>query len=183
MTKKEDPTPIEDLEEGNTEVHVESQSEQTIETPEGKIDERLEELTNDLKRVQAEFVNFRRRAEDEKADLMRYATGRIAREFLTVRDSFDGEQKHRPESLDQTWAGSIDSIRSQFDKAMSVLGVTRFESVGHAFDPHRHEAVVMEDGEGEHEVVTEELQPGYELGDQVLRHAIVKVGKSDEVKS
>ncbi|MBW4061766.1 nucleotide exchange factor GrpE [Candidatus Saccharibacteria bacterium] len=180
MAKKDDTSSqdVEQTQESTTEVHVETSSEQHVDGGE-VVDERIDELTGDLKRVQAEFVNFRRRADEEKTEMMRYATGRIAREFLTVRDSFDAELKHRPAGVDAKWAASIDSIRAQFDKTMTTLGVERFESTGHAFDPHRHEAIAMEEGTGDHEVVTEELQPGYSLGEQVLRHAIVKVGKTD----
>jgi molecular chaperone GrpE len=97
-----------------------------------------------------------------------------------VRDSFDQEQAHRPAEADPNWAKSIDAIRTQFDQVLASLGVERFESKGQPFDPHRHEALAMEDGEGEHEVVVEELQPGYMLGDTVLRHAMVKVGRTGQ---
>lgn len=143
-----------------------------------QLSEQVDNLTGDLKRVQADFVNFKRRTEEEKADLLDFAKSRIVREFLGVRDTFDREQANRPKDIDTKWAESIDAIRKQFDSAMNKLGVERFESVGHAFDPHRHEALVMDDGEGEHEVVTEELQPGYALGKTILRPAMVKVGRS-----
>ena len=166
----------------STEVHVETSSEQTARGG-AAVNEHLEELTADLKRVQAEFVNFKRRAEAERAEIMEFAKSRVVREFLSVRDSFDQETAHRPKAIDESWAGSIDSIRTQFDKAMKNLGVERFDSVGRAFDPHRHEAIVMENGEGAHEVVTEELQAGYAQGETILRHAMVKVGRSDTVKA
>lgn len=166
----------------HTEVHVETSSEQHTGGSEAT-DERIEELTGDLKRVQAEFVNFKRRAEAERGEVMEFAKARVVREFLGVRDSFDAELAHRPEDVDSAWAATIDNIRSQFDKSIKNLGVERFESVGHAFDPHRHEAVMMEDGDGKHEVVIDELQPGYLQGETVLRHAMVRVGRSDEVKT
>jgi molecular chaperone GrpE len=147
------------------------------------LDTRVDDLTADLMRVQADFSNFRRRAEEEKGQLMNFATGRLVREFLTVRDNFDRESANRPADVaGSAWAGSIDSIARQFDVVLKNLGVEKFESVGHEFDPHRHEAVAMEEGDGKHEVVIEEMQAGYQLGDQVLRHAIVKVGKSDKPK-
>ena len=164
MSKKDDHT-----NESHTEVHVETSSEQTT----GNVDERIDELTSDLKRVQAEFVNFRRRAEEEKGELMNFATSRIAREFLAIRDNFDSELKHRPADLNADWAASIDSIRHQFDKTMANLGVERFESVGQEFDPHQHEAITHE---GDGHTVTEELQAGYKLGKTILRPAMVKVG-------
>ena len=194
----------------DTEVHIEHSSEQTSasgdvleqadeleasETPikphvdqldqdVSALDTRVDDLTADLMRVQADFSNFRRRAEEEKGQLMSFATSRLVREFLTVRDNFDREAANRPADVaGSAWAGSIDSIARQFDVVLKNLGVERFDTVGHAFDPHRHEAVAMEEGSGKHEVVTEELQAGYQLGEQILRHAIVKVGKSDKVKA
>lgn len=151
--------------------------EEITEVPAG---DQVEELTNDLKRVQAEFQNYRRRAEAEKAEVLDFAKTRVVREFLSVRDSLEQEQAHRPEDADPTWAKSIDAIRAQFDQVLKGLGVEQFASKGQPFDPHLHEAIAMEDGEGEHEVVAEELQSGYKLGDTILRHAIVKVSKSAE---
>jgi molecular chaperone GrpE len=133
-----------------------------------------DELVADLKRVQAEFLNYRRRAEAERAELMSSAKLRVVRDFLAVRDSFDHELAHRPKSADAAWAKTIDAIRTQFDQVLGQLGIARFESKGQPFDPHLHDAVATE---GDGEVVTEELQPGYKLGDQVLRHAMVKVGQ------
>jgi molecular chaperone GrpE len=119
-------------------------------------------------------------AEAERTDLMALAKNRVVREFLAVRDSFDQEAAHRPKNADPAWAKTIDAIRTQFDQVLATLGVARFESKGQSFDPHLHDAIATEGGEGDHEVVIEELQPGYKLGDQVLRHAVVKVGNTKE---
>ncbi len=144
------------------------------------VDERVEELTADLQRVQAEFLNYKRRAEEEKAGVIDFAKTKVVREFLTVRDAFDQEAAHRPKDVDPKWAAAIDAIRAQFDTVFKNLGVERFESAGQPFDPHRHNAVMMDDSEGEHEIVTEELQPGYQQGETVLRPALVKVGRTNE---
>jgi molecular chaperone GrpE len=168
-----------------TDIHIETHTEQHVSsggvTAGGQAagDDRVAELTADLQRVQAEFINFRRRAESEKSEVLNFAKARIAREFLTVRDSFDAEAAHRPKDADPAWAKSIDAIRTQFDQVLANLGVARFQSLGQPFDPHRHEAVSHE-GEGDH--VVEELQPGYELGGTVLRPAMVKVGPATEAK-
>ena len=163
-----------------TSVHIDSISEAHATSSTNELDGRLDDLTQDLKRVQAEFLNYKRRAEQERGEASELAKTRVVREFLSVRDSFDQELLHRPSDVDAKWAASIDSIRGQFDKALKSLSVERFESVGQKFDPHRHEAIAVEDGEGQHEVVTDELQAGYQLGATVLRHAMVKVGHSDE---
>ena len=111
------------------------------------------ELTADLQRLQAEFINYKRRVEDERAELM---------------------------TVDVAWAASIDAIRNQFDRSLRDLGVERFLSVGRPFDPNRHEAVADIGGSGEYEIVAEELQAGYLLGDRVLRPAMVRVAHTDE---
>jgi molecular chaperone GrpE len=163
--------------ESHNEVHVETHTESHVTAGSGDAQERIEELTADLQRVQAEFINYRRRAEAEKGEVLDFAKARIAREFLTVRDSFDHELTHRPDHADSEWAKTIDAIRTQFDQVLAGLGVERFESKGQPFDPHLHNAISMEEGDGKEEIVIEELQPGYKLGDTVLRHAMVKVGR------
>ena len=112
--------------------------------------------------------------------MLDFAKGRVVRDFLAVRDNFDRELASRPAGVDAAWAASIDQIRSGFDGVLKSLGVERFASVGHGFDPHLHEAITMDDGEGTEAVVTDELQAGYKLGDRVLRHAMVRVGHSRE---
>lgn len=145
----------------------------------GPDSDQVAELTVDLQRLQAEFVNYKRRAENQAADVTDFTKARVVREFLTVRDSFDQELAHRPGTVDPTWASSIDAIRAQFDKVLVSLGVERFVSLGQPFDPHIHEAIAS-DGSGE--VVTEELQAGYKLGATILRHAMVKVGAAPDSK-
>ncbi len=133
------------------------------------------DLTADLQRLQAEFANYKRRAEAERADVIDFAKSRVIRDFLAVRDSFDAEQSHRPANFDPAWAASIDAIRAQFDQVLTGLGVERFDAVGQPFDPHLHEAIAT-DGTGD--TVTEQLQAGYKLGSTILRHAMVKVGST-----
>ncbi|GAC1371678.1 MAG: hypothetical protein NVSMB39_5680 [Candidatus Saccharimonadales bacterium] len=156
----------------HTEVNIETHSEQTVMSGDAS-DSRVDELTADLQRVQAEFQNYKRRSDSEKSEVFDFAKAKVVREFLATRDSFDQELAHRPADVDPKWASSIDAIRAQFDKSLTTLGVERFESVGQPFDPHLHEAISMDGGD---EVVTEELQAGYKLGDAILRHAMVKVG-------
>ncbi len=148
------------------------QSEETA-----QLQAKLAEVTGDLQRVQADFVNFRRRAEAERAEVFELAKAKVAHDFLSVRDSFDRELALRPGDVPEAWAKTIDSVRAQFDQVLSRLGVERFQSQGQPFDPHLHEAVGGAEGDGPEEIVAEELQAGYKLGEQVLRHAMVRVGR------
>jgi len=100
----------------------------------------------------------------------------VVRDLLPVIDNFERALKHVPADLaDNDYIKGIQSIVKQFEKTLQQLGVQRIKTVGEPFNPHLHEAVSMEEGDGEHEIVSEELQPGYTLGDEVLRHAMVLV--------
>lgn len=144
-----------------------------------KVDEkqtRIDELTADLQRLQAEFVNYKRREADAKSELLDMAKREIVLDILPVLDNIDRALAHRPADLvDNPWAGGVEQVGKQAIKALAKLGVERIECVGQPFDHNLHEAISVEDGEGESEVVSEELQPGYKMGERVIRHAMVKV--------
>ena len=148
-----------------------------------KDQQRIEELTRDLQRVQAEFVNFKRRSGEERGELLNMAKQEVVRDLLPVLDNLDRALGHFPAELkDHPWAKGVAQIGKQVDDALQQLGVTKIKALGAEFDPHLHEAISFEDGAGEHEIITEELQPGYQLGDKVLRHAVVRVGKQSNQK-
>jgi molecular chaperone GrpE len=98
------------------------------------------------------------------------------RDLLPVVDNFERSLKHVPAELaDNDYMKGIQGIVKQFEKTLTDLGVQRIKTVDEPFDPRYHEAVSMEEGEGTEEVVSEELQSGYTLGDEVIRHAMVRV--------
>lgn len=150
-----------------------------------KDDARLQELTEALQRERADAVNLRRRHEEEIAGLRGRAKASVVRDLLPVIDNFERAMKHHPtpelKNLSGEgdrkieWVRGINKIYEQFEKTLADMGVERIKTVGEHFDPHLHEAVDVEEGDGKHEIVSEELQAGYKLGDQVIRHAIVKV--------
>lgn len=139
---------------------------------------RIDELTTDLQRLQAEFANYKRREDGAKAELLEMAKREVVILLLPTLDNIERALAHRPAELaDNAWAGGVEQVGKQAQEALAKLGVTRIESVGQPFDHNLHEAISYEDGEGDNEVVVEELQPGYRMGDVVIRHAMVKVGK------
>lgn len=159
----------------HTEVHLEQHIE--METSSGT-DNQLEELENDLKRVQAEFVNYKRRSLEERGELLNLGKSEAVIMLLPLLDNISRALAHIPDDLaDNAWAAGVTQVAKQADAALKMLGVEKIATVGEPFDPNYHEAVVMEDGTGETEVVTEELQGGYKMGERVLRHAMVKVGR------
>lgn len=136
----------------------------------------LGELTEALQRERADATNLRRRYDEQIASLQSIAKASVVRELLPVIDNFERALKHVPPQLAKDdYIKGIDVIVKQFEKTLADLGVQRIKTVGEPFDPNMHEAVSVEDGDGEHEIVSEELQPGYMMGEEVLRHAMVRV--------
>lgn len=136
----------------------------------------IDELTEALQRERADAVNLRRRYEEQIASLQTLAKASVVRDLLPVIDNFERALKHVPEDLaGNDYVKGIENIVKQFERALEQLGVKKIKTVGEPFNPHLHEAISLEEGDGGQEVVCEELQPGYVLGDEVLRHAMVRV--------
>jgi len=134
------------------------------------------ELTHALQRERADAMNIRRRHEDEIASLKTHLKAMVVKDLLPVIDNFERALQHVPKDLeDNDYVKGVQGVVKQFDKALKQIGVERIPTVGEHFDPEFHEAVSMEEGEGPHEIVSEELQAGYKIGDDIIRHAIVRV--------
>jgi molecular chaperone GrpE len=161
--------------ENNTEIHIESTVEAHVSAG---ADDQLVELEADLKRVQADFLNYKRRTDADRGEMITMAKQVVITELLPVLDNISRALTHLPEDLaDNDWAKGVAQVGKQAEDTLRNLGVERIETVGQPFDPNLHEAISMEDGEGETEIVTEELQSGYRIGDRVIRHAMVKVAR------
>ena len=142
------------------------------------LQQQIAELTQALQRERADSLNLRRRSEEEKASMGDYYKAAIVRELLPAVDNLERALMHAPKDLkDHDYVKGVQGVIKQFENCFKQLGVERIKTVGEHFDPHLHEAVHMEDSDGEHEVIVEELQPGYKIGDEVIRHAMVKVKK------
>ena len=140
------------------------------------LQQQIEELTVAVQRERADAINMRRRHEEQIASLKNTVKANVVRDLLPVIDNFERSLKHVPADLaDNDYIKGVQAVVKQFEKTLSDLGVQRIKTVGEVFDPRWHEAVVMEDGDGTQEIVSEELQSGYNLGDEVIRHAMVKV--------
>lgn len=150
--------------------------------------QQIAELTQALQRERADATNIRRRHDEQITNLKTMVKSSLVRELLPVIDNFERALKHAPaltkskqsgvDEQDKTvadWLNGVISIKAQFDKTLSDLGVEKIKTVGEVFDPKYHEAVSMEEGSGNIEVISDELQPGYKIGDDIIRHAMVKV--------
>jgi molecular chaperone GrpE len=136
----------------------------------------LADLTQALQRERADAVNLRRQHEEQIANLRTSVKANVISELLPVIDNFERALKHVPADLqDNDYVKGVQGVVKQFEKTLADMGVERIKTVGEPFNPHLHEAVSAEEGDGEQEVVSEELQAGYKIGDEVIRHAMVKV--------
>ena len=140
-------------------------------------DEKIEELNDKLIRNLAEFENFRKRTEKEKAAMFEIGAKSIIEKILPSLDSFElGLKSVAEEDKDSPLAQGMEKIYKQLMTSLEDAGLTPIDAKGKEFDPNLHNAVMHEDNDelGEN-VVSEELQKGYMYRDSVVRHSMVKV--------
>ena len=138
-------------------------------------DAQIEELQDRLKRQMAEFENFRKRTEKEKAGMYAVGAKDVIEKILPVVDNFErgldvAEDKEDP------FVQGMEKIYKQFLTALDGMGVKAIEAVGNEFNPDFHNAVMhVEDETVGENIVVEEFQKGYMYKDSVVRHSMVKV--------
>ena len=143
------------------------------------LQQQVADLTQALQRERADAENIRRRHDEQMSGLRTLVKINVIEELLPVVDNFERALKHVPEKLkNDPYVKGVQGVVKQFESTLKSMGVQRIETVGESFNPHLHEAVHMEDGNGQNEIITEELQAGYQVGDQVIRHAMVKVKRA-----
>lgn len=141
-----------------------------------ELEDKIAELTDALQRERADVINVRRRHDEQITSLKTIVKAGVVRDLLPIIDNFERALKHVPEELKgNDYIKGVQGVVKQFEKTLEDIGVTRIKTIGEVFDPVLHEAVSMEDGDGATEVVSEELQAGYKLGDEIIRHAMVRV--------
>ncbi len=140
------------------------------------------ELKEQLLRVHADFDNFKRRTAEERAELFDTARAEMALKLMPVIDNFDRAAEHVPEAIQKDpWYAGIEGIRKQFNDLLSELGIERIKSVGEPFDPNRHEAISHEPSDDyDKDIISEEFEAGYALGDAVIRPSKVNVSSGKE---
>ena len=145
--------------------------------------ERADRYHSNWQRSAADFQNWKRRTDQEKADLTRFAESALTTDLLRVLDDFERAFLSLPPELRSfTWIEGVYLIGQKLYGLLQARGLSPIEAAGQEFDPHLHEAVLREDdAEGADSlVVVQELQRGYRLHDRVLRPTMVKVGRAKE---
>ena len=131
-------------------------------------------------RAEADMANLRRRNEQERAELARFANATLIGKVLPVLDDFERAVATIPEEVGSSgWVEGVRIIEKKLKGILESEGVTPIEALGREFDPHVHQAVMQDDGDGDTDVVVEEYQKGYKLHDRVIRPTMVKVGRGN----
>lgn len=143
-----------------------------------KNDDNLQEAYNYLElaqRVQAEFENYRKRTQNAEKEARQKGIMEAVEKLLPVVDSVDIAKK---QVADQTLLNALEIINKQIFQSLESLGVKKIEALGKPFNPNYHNAIMTgEDSEKEADIVLEEYQQGFTLGDKVIRYSVVKVNK------
>ena len=164
-------------EQNNENVKVEEEPKTEVEVLKTKIEEQKEELDSRedrIKRLMAEFENFKKRSDKERTSMYNGVLGDVVLKLLPVLDNL--EKAAESKTQDESYKNGIELVLKQFKDVLQSAGVKEIEAVGKPFDPTYHEAVsLVEDSSLGAKIVKEEYRKGYILGDKVLRHSLVVV--------
>lgn len=141
-------------------------------------EEKIAELTETLQRLQAEFENYKKRIEKEKAEFVKYAKAELIQRLLPTLDTFEIALKSTKDN--EKFVKGMEMVYAQFVSTLQSEGLKPIEAIGKKFDPYLHEVMLKEKSDKDEGIVLEELQKGYMLNDKVLRHSKVKISEKSE---
>ena len=132
-----------------------------------------------LQRTKAEFLNSKKRLEEEKLAYGERSINAHIEKLLPLCDSFDMAMHNREawEAIDANWRSGVEGIHNQLKSILSEYGVTRHGAIGEQFDPHKHEAVGTTAADGETDTIVEVVQSGYERDGSIIRVAKVVINE------
>ena len=186
MNEQELPVEPTDVEISESTSTSDAQAE-VVETDFAFMNEQIEKLTVERNQLQdqalrtlADFQNFRKRTQQEAALLRQFATENFVTNLLPVLDNFERTIAHIDSGASiESMTDGIRAVERQLRSVLEAQNVTRIISVGHPFDPTYHEALGTEiNAELADDTVVLEIEPGYKMGDKVIRPARVKVSKT-----
>ncbi len=134
---------------------------------------KIDELTDTLKRLQAEFENYKKRIDKEKIEFVKFAHADIVAKMLPVLDSFEIALKNTTDK--EKFVEGIKIIYAQLYSVLEAEGLKPIKAAGEKFDPYKHEVLMKQESDKPDDTILEEFQKGYMLNDKVLRHSKVKV--------
>jgi len=129
-------------------------------------------------RAQADYANLKKEHAEQLARIKELSVMQFVEELLPVIDHYEMAINHVPKEVaDESWMQGFYHIKKQFDGFLAGVGVLRIKCVGEQFDPHLHEAIESVASDEPEGIIVKEAQPGYRIGEAILRHARVIVSK------
>ena len=155
------------------------ESSQSAEEGNSEENPELLQLKDKYLRTLAEYENFRKRSDKEKAQMFELGAKSIIEALLPVVDNFERALSHvQEEEKDSPFVKGIEGIYKQIQKMFADCNIQEIEALGKKFDPALHNAVMTEEeGDAEEDTITQDLQKGYTYRGNVVRHSMVKVKK------
>ena len=129
-------------------------------------------------RLLAEFDNYKRRTQEERGKLFKYAGEELAKAILPILDDLHRTLESDGKGKARSILEGIELIVAKLDKTLEEQGIVPFDSVGQDFDPELHEALMSEKSDKGDNVILKEFEKGYKYNDKILRHSKVVVSKN-----
>lgn len=143
--------------------------------------QKSEEYLDSWKRTQADFINYKRRTEQERLETSKYANSQLILSILPVLDDFERAfDSISPKFSKSNWTEGLRLIERKLKTILETQGLSPIKALGETFDPNLHEAAMH--GKGEEGKVVRELRKGYKLSDKVIRPSTVVVGNGEPVE-
>ncbi|MFC1985507.1 nucleotide exchange factor GrpE [Chloroflexota bacterium] len=164
-----------------TEVEPELAGNEEVETLEQALAEEKQKAESHLanwQRAQADFINYKRRSEQERDETSKFANSALMLSLLPVLDDLERALNSIPPKLtEHTWVDGISLIERKLRTSLEAQGLSHIKAVGEPFDPYLHEAIRQD--KGKDGIVIEEVQKGYQFHDRVIRPSKVVVGNGE----
>ena len=144
-----------------------------------EIRSQADEYLDGWQRARAEFANYKKRIQKEREESRSFITAEILSKYITVLDDFERALSDRPsDGASDAWAEGVDMIYRKLKTILESEGVEEYSPEGEIFDPNFHEAIGFEESDDHDEgMIFQVIQPGYKIGERVIRPAIVRVAK------
>ena len=149
-----------------------------LETELLKQSEEVERISDKNIRLLAEFDNYKRRTQEERSKLFKYAGEELVKALFPILDDLRRTLEADGKTNERTILEGVELIMTKLDKTLEEHGIAAFDSVGQDFDPDRHEALMSEKSDKGDNVIIKEFEKGYKYNDKILRHAKVVVSKN-----
>ncbi len=154
---------------------------EAAESPQDEVARERDQFRAMAQRAQADFINYKRRAEEERQELVRSAAGRLILQLLPIADDFRLALEHLPPEAPAAWSEGVQMILRKLQGLLEAEGVKGIEpSPGEPLDPFEHDAVFYEPADGHPPgAIVRVVRPGYRLNNRVLRPAQVTVAQAE----